>query len=366
MKVPVLDLKAQYAGIKAEIDDALARVCESAWFALGPEVEAFEKEWAEYCEAEHCVAVHSGTSALHLALLACGVGEGDEVITSPLTFFATAEAVIYTGARPVFADVDPQTFCLDPARVEELITEKTKAVMPVHLFGHPADVDALREVCERHGLALIADACQAHGAEYKRKRVGGLCDAGTFSFYVTKNLGAYGEGGAVVTNDPEIHERVRVLRVHGQTGSYRHEFIGFNYRMSAFQGAVLRTKLPYLDDWNSRRWTIAMRYADGLAGTPLVLPQEADYARSVWHLYVVRSAERDALKEHLAEREIATVVHYPVLMPDLDALKAYAPRTGPLDEARKATREVLSLPLFPEMTDEQVDYVVEQVKGFYA
>lgn len=366
MNVPILDLKAQYAALEAEIDAALKRVCRSAAFALGPEVEQFERDWAAYCEAEHCVAVQSGTAALHLSLLALDVGEGDEVITTPMSFFATAEAVLYTGARPVFADVDARTSCIDPARVEELITERTRAIMPVHLFGHPADMAPLLDLARAHGLAVVEDACQAHGALHGGRKVGALGRAGAFSFYPTKNLGAYGEGGAVVTNDAELAERVRMLRNHGQHGRYRHTRVGFNYRMSGFQGAVLNVKLRHLDAWNARRRRIAARYGEALAGTGVVAAHEADWARSVWHQYPVRSERRDALQAHLAEAGVGTGIHYPIPIPELEAMEVLRPRCAPegLPVAGAWAREELSLPVHPDLTDEQVDHVIEAVKGF--
>jgi dTDP-4-amino-4,6-dideoxygalactose transaminase len=365
MKVPILDLEAQYAGLKAEIDAALQGVCRTGRFALGPEVEAFEVAWAEYCEAEHCVALNSGTSALHVALLALGVGEGDEVITTPLSFFATAEAILYTGARPAFADVDPVTACLDPAAIEGLISERTRAILPVHLYGHPAEMDAILRVGRARGLAVVEDACQAHGALYGDRKVGAIGDAGAFSFYPTKNLGAYGEGGALVTNDSALAERARLLRNHGQQGRYRHAMVGFNYRMDGFQGAVLNVKLKRLDEWAARRRRIVARYGAGLAGTALVLPSEADGVRSSWHLYVVQCEERDALAEHLAQAGVATGVHYPVPLPRLEALAGLGLRGASWPHAERLSSRVLSLPLYPEMSDEQADYVVESIRRFF-
>ncbi len=365
MRVPPLDLPAQYAGLKQEIDRAFERACENAWFKLGPEVERFERDWAERCGAAHCVAVNSGTSALHLALEALGVGAGDEVITSPLSFFATAEAILYTGARPVFADIEPETFNLDPRAIASVLTDAARAVMPVHLFGHPADMDPILSIAAEHDLAVIEDAAQAHGALYKGRPVGAVGHAGAFSFYVTKNLGAFGEGGAVVTDDADLAERMRLLRNHGQSGGYFHSLVGYNYRMAGLQGAVLNVKLPHLDEWNARRREIAERYAEGLAGTPLALPREADYARSSWHLYVVRCPDRDALKEHLAGAGVWAGIHYPVPLPDLEALSGGDLRETPIPQTRRACAEVLTLPVFPEMTDAQQDYVIEAVRRFY-
>ena len=368
MNVPIIDLKAQYAALEAEIDASLKRVCRSAAFALGPEVEQFERDWAAYCEAEHCIAVQSGTAALLLALRALDVGEGDEVITAATSFFATAEAIIYTGARPVFADVDRETACIDPARAEELITGRTRAIMPVHLFGHPADMDPLLELAEARGIAVIEDACQAHGALYKGRKLGALGQVGTYSFYPTKNLGAYGDAGAVVTNDAEIAECARMLRNHGQNARYHHARVGYNYRMSGFQGAVLNTKLPYLDGWNKRRRALAAHYSQALAAVGVTPAYEADWAFCVWHQYPIRTDRRDALQAYLAEAGVSTGIHYPIPIPDLEAMQNPAPRCAPADlpEAAAWAREELSLPMYAEMTDEQVEYVIETVKAFFS
>lgn len=365
MKVPVLDLLAQYAELEGEIDAALKRICRNAWFKLGPEVERFERDWAAYCGAKHCVAMNSGTSALHAALLALEIGEGDEVITTPMSFFATAEAIVYTGARPVFADVDPGTFNISPQAVQDLVGERTRAIMPVHLFGHPADMDPILAIAREHDLAVIEDAAQAHGALYKGRKVGALGDAGAFSFYVTKNLGAYGEGGGLVTDDPRVYERLLLLRNHGQSGGYTHSMVGYNYRMEGFQGAVLNVKLKHLDRWNARRREIARLYGEGLRATPLVLPQEAGYARSVWHLYVVRCTERDALQEHLQAAGVAAVVYYPTPIPRLEAMKEIGLGEASIPESDRMAREVLGLPIYPEMSDEQVEFVIRSVRQFF-
>ncbi len=365
MNVPVVDLKAQYAALKDEVDAALRRACENSWFSLGPEVEQFERDWAAFCGVAHCVAVNSGTSALHLALEALGIGEGDEVVTTAMSFFATAEAIVYTGARPVFVDVAPETFCLDPALIEDVLTERTRAVMPVHLFGHPADMGAIREIADRHELAVVEDAAQAHGAECRGRRVGGIGNVGCFSFYVTKNLGAFGEAGACTTDDPALAERLRLLRNHGRSGGYHHELVGYNCRMPGFQGAVLNVKLKRLEEWTRRRRRIVAAYSEGLAQTPLLLPAEAEGCRSAWHLYVVRCQERDALKAHLEQAGVAAVIHYPAPMSELHALKDHDFAQTPLPEARKMAARALSLPIYPEMSDEQVEYVIGTIKGFF-
>src|SRR5215217_2743612 len=302
MPVPFVDLQAQYRSIKAEVDAAVRRVLDTSAFVLGPEVEAFERAFAEYVGARECVGVSNGTAAIQLALQACGVGAGDEVIVPANTFFATAEAVSTAGATPVFVDCDPVTCNIDPARIDEVITERTRAIIPVHLYGQPADLDPIVEIAERHGLLVIEDAAQAHGARYKGNRVGPLARAGCFSFYPGKNLGAYGEGGAVVTNDAEVARRLRLLRDHGSERKYHHELVGYNSRLEGIQGAVLSVKLKHLDDWNALRRQHAARYRELLAplASSLVPPAEADYAEHVYHLFVVQTDERDRLQRYLS------------------------------------------------------------------
>jgi dTDP-4-amino-4,6-dideoxygalactose transaminase len=365
MKVPVLDLKAQYAAMQAEIDAALQDVLDNTAFALGPAVARFEDRWADYCNAAGCIAVNSGTDALHLALLAAGVKPGDEVITAPITFIATCEAICYCGARPVLVDIDPDTYCLRPDLVEAAVTDKTSAILPVHIFGQSADMDPIMETARKHDLKVVEDAAQAHGAEYKGKRVGSLGQFGCFSFYPTKNLGAFGEGGAVVSDDEAALTHVKNLRAHGQTGPYYHEFIGYNSRMQGFQGAVLNVKLDHLDAWNERRRAIAARYGEGLEDTPLKLPAEADYAKHVFHVYVTRCDRRNELREYLTEAEISTVIHYPIPMHRQEALRDGVNLGSDLSEAEAHAEEALSLPLFPEMSDEQVDYVIDTVRAFF-
>ncbi len=365
-KVPLVDVQAQYEALEEELDAALKRVCRSGQFALGPEVEQFEQSWAAYCEAEHCAGVSSGTAALHLGLLALGIGEGDEVITSPVSFFATAAAILYTGARPVFADIAPATCCMDATGLAELVTERTRAILPVHLFGQPADMDPILAVARQKGLAVIEDACQAHGALYKGRKVGALGDVGAFSFYPTKNLSAFGEAGAVVTNDPELDARLRMLRNHGQDARYHHALVGYNYRMDGLQGAVLNVKLKHLDHWNERRRRIAERYTAAFASTAVRPVGEAPYARSSWHVYVVRCDDRDALQAHLTEAGVATGIHYPVLMSHQKAMETCGVPRPSVPEAERMAQEVLSLPLYPEMSDEQVEFVIETVQAFFS
>jgi dTDP-4-amino-4,6-dideoxygalactose transaminase len=354
MKVPYLDLKAEYAELRDEILAALDRVCRNAAFILGEEVEQFEKEFAGFCEAKHCVALNSGTSALHLALLAAGVQPGDEVITSPDTFLATAEAISYTGAKPVFVDIDPATANLDPNLFEPAITSRTRAILPVHLYGRPADMDSINEVAARHSLAVIEDACQAHGARYRGRRVGGLSSAAAFSFYPTKNLGAYGEGGALVTNDDGVAQFARTARHHGQTARYVHGFVGYNYRMDGLQGAVLRVKLRHLDNWIARRQEIAREYQRLLAAANLQMPQDDPRDECAYCLFAVYVDHRDAVRTQLEALGVETAVHYPR---PLHLQKAYAalgyPR-GTFPNAERACERVVSLPIFPRLTADQV------------
>ena len=352
--IPLVDLKAQYAAIKPEIDAAVQRVLDSTAFILGREVEGFEAAFAEYCEAHHAVGVGSGTAALHLALMACGVGTGDEVITTPHTFIATAEAISHAGARPVFVDIDPATYNLDPALVESAIGPHTKAIVPVHLYGRPADMDGVLAVARRHGLRVIEDAAQAHGARYHGRCVGPLGDAGCFSFYPGKNLGAYGDGGMVVTNDPDVAARVRMLRDHGRVDKYAHQIIGYGERLDALQAAVLRVKLPHLDAWNDRRGRAAQRYRDLLASAPIGLPNEPGDVRVAYHLFVVRVPHRDRVLHDLHAAAIGAGVHYPIPLHRQAAYAELGHRPGSFPHAERAANEVLSLPLYPEITAAQV------------
>jgi dTDP-4-amino-4,6-dideoxygalactose transaminase len=361
--IPFLDLRRQYAAIRDDVDRAMQDVLDQCAFAGGPAVATFEDGFASYCGVRHCVGVNSGTSALHLALLACGVRPGDEVITVPMTFVATAWAISYTGARPVFVDIEPQTCTIDPNQIERAITSRTRALLPVHLYGQMADMAPLLEICERHGLALIEDAAQAHGAEYRGRRAGGFGRVGCFSFYPGKNLGAYGEGGAVTTNDDGIVERIRMLRDHAQSARYRHEEIGFNYRMDGLQGAVLNVKLPQLDRWNGARREVAGRYRALLQDTPLLLPTEAEGRRSAWHLYVVRHPERDRLQQALAEAGVGSGLHYPIPVHLQPAYAHLGHHLGDFPESEQVARECLSLPMYAELTDEQLADVAKALVG---
>jgi dTDP-4-amino-4,6-dideoxygalactose transaminase len=359
MKVPYFDLKAQYAELRGEICAAIDRVCQNASFILGEEVAKFEESFAAYCETKHCVALNSGTSALHLALLSAGIGPGNEVITTANTFIATAEAISYTGATPVFIDIDPATANLDPSLIERAITQNTKAIVPVHLYGRPADLNAILEIAKRHKLVVIEDACQAHGARYCGKRVGSFGYAAAFSFYPGKNLGAYGEGGALTTNDDAVAQFAREMRSHGEAKRYFHDRVGYNYRMDGFQGAVLNVKLKYLDRWTAKRQGFARLYRERLAGSNIRIPDDRPECESVYHLFTPRVQNRDAVREELSRRGVQTAVHYPVPVHLQKAYSHLGYKSGSLPCTEMACAEVISMPLFPEMSREQVEYAAE-------
>lgn len=357
--IPLVDLHAQYQGIRDEVGRALLDVADSAHYVLGPRVQAFEEDFARYAGVRNCVAVNSGTSALHLALVCAGVGRDDEVITVPMTFIATSWAISYRGATPVFVDVDPVTCTMDVTQVEAAITPRTRAILPVHLYGQSADLAPLLALGKRHDIPIIEDAAQAHGAEYHGRRVGGFGMCGCYSFYPGKNLGAYGEGGAVVTNDDAIAERMRALRDHAQSRRYHHDEIGYNYRMDAMQGAILGIKLKHIERWTERRRDLAARYDTLLCSLPIALPVEVAERRHVWHLYVVRHPKRDYLKAALESRGIATGLHYPVPLHLQTAYCSLGYDEGEFPVSEKIANECLTLPLYSEMTLEQQDRVVE-------
>ena len=359
MNVPYFDLKAQYGELREEILAALDRVCRNASFILGDEVAQFEREFAAYCETKYCVALNSGTSALHLALLAAGAQAGDEVITTPNTIIATAEAISYTGAKPVFVDINPATANIDPKQIEQAITDRTKAIVPVHLYGRPVDLEPILDIAKNRKLAVIEDACQAHGARYRGKRVGGFGQSGAFSFYPGKNLGAYGEGGALTTDDDRVAQFARAMRDHGSTRRYFHDQIGYNYRMDGFQGAVLRVKLKHLDEWTAKRREFSALYRKLLADARVELPRDNPRNESVYHLFVVYVENRDAVRAALEARGIQSAIHYPI---PLHLQKAYASLgygRGSFPHAERACDRVFSLPLFPEMTSEQVEFAAK-------
>ncbi|MBF0094335.1 MAG: DegT/DnrJ/EryC1/StrS family aminotransferase [Alphaproteobacteria bacterium] len=355
--IPFLDLKAQYAAIKAELEPAVLEALASTQYALGPAVAAFEERFAAYCGVKHAVALNSGTSALHLALLAAGIGPGDEVITVPMTFVATTAAITYAGARPVFVDIDPATWTMDPARIEDAVTERTKAILPVHLHGLTADMDAINAVARRHGLAVIEDAAQAHGAEDKGRRAGSLGDMGCFSFYPGKNLGACGEGGAVVTDDPGKAATMRILRDWGQTEKYNHALKGFNYRMDGLQGAALGVKMRHIEAWTEGRRANADRYDRLLRGLGIGLPAPPAHCRHVYHVYAVRVRGRDAVQKALSAAGVATGIHYPVPVHLQPAHTDLGYKAGDFPVSEEAAREFLSLPMFPELTEGQIEAV---------
>ena len=364
--IPFLDIKAQYASIKGEIDAAVLGVLASGQYVLGDEVARFEHEFADYCNVKHAIAVNTGTSALHLALLAAGIGPGDEVITVPFTFVATVSAICYTGARPVFVDVEPVTLTMDPAEIEAKITSRTRAIVPVHLYGQMADMDAIKAIADHYRIPIIEDACQAHGAQYKGDRAGSIGISGCFSFYPGKNLGACGEGGIVVTSSDDQAGTIRVLRDWGQEQRYHHLLKGFNYRMDAIQGAILRVKLRHLEVWTEARRAHARRYSSLLAGsTDLMTPVEAADRRHVYHVYTIRSRDRDGLQRALSAEGIQSGLHYPipVHLQKAHADLGYQAGDFPISEA--AAREVLSLPIYPEMPAWHLDQVVAALEYVY-
>ena len=357
-----MDLKAQYQTIKPDIDTAVMRVLESGAFVLGAEVEAFEREFADYCGTADAVAVNSGTSALHLALLSVGAGPGDEVITTPFTFVATIAAIEYTGARTVLVDIDPRTFTIDPAQIESAITSRTKAIVPVHLYGQIADMRPILEISERHGIPVIEDAAQAHGAEYHGQKAGSIGELGCFSFYPAKNLGAYGEGGIVTTNNLRLARALRALRDWGQVSKSNHIAKGYNYRMDAMQGAVLRVKLRHLDEWNAARRDRAGWYRELLEDSEVHPPCATSNGSHVYHLFAVRSSDRDTLQQALAGKGIETGIHYRQPVHLLSAYSELGYRAGDFPHSECAAHEVLSLPLYPELPREHAELVAAAIR----
>jgi len=378
MKVSMLDLVAQYQSIREEIDGAIAEVIGSGQFILGPQVTALEKEVASYCQCSYAVGVASGTDALHLALRACGVGEGDGVITSPFTFIATAEAISYVGARPIFLDIEGSSFNLDPNQVEDFLKgrlkgkgecfrfrDKAKAILPVHLYGRSAEMTALKQLASRYDLVIIEDCAQAIGSEHGGKRAGSFGQAGCFSFFPTKNLGGYGDGGMFTTNESQLAERVRVLRQHGSRTRYLHEELGFNSRLDEIQAAILRVKLRHLDAWIEGRRRIADLYRQNLNQGPTAPPQDDPQGRHIYHQFTVRVPQRDALQEYLKGKGIATMIYYPVPIHQQRVYAHLGYEEGNLPESERAAKEVLSLPIYPELTPEQVGFITETIRGFY-
>jgi dTDP-4-amino-4,6-dideoxygalactose transaminase len=357
-------MPAHIRSLRPELDAAIARTLDSCAFCLGPEVARFERDFAASSGAAHCVGLNSGTSALHLAAVLLGLGPGDEVITTPFTFVATSWALAYVGAKPVFVDIDEATFNLDPGLIEAAITPRTKAILPVHLYGHPFDADPILDICRRRGLPLIEDAAQSQGARYKGKPVGAFGEMAAYSFYPAKNLGACGEAGALVTARADFAARARSLREHGSKERYFHDEVGFNYRMEGIQGAVLNVKLGRLPAWTAARRRIAHRYHELLGGTPLRLPREAAWAESVYHVYVVRHPSRDRLRDHLQSRGIGTALHYPLPLHLQKCFAHLGHRAGDFPVAERAASECLSLPVYPELTDDQIDHVGAAIREF--
>lgn len=361
MPIPLVDLKAQYQSIKAEVDPAIMNIVETCAFVMGKEMYAFEEDFARFCGVKYGVAVSNGSDALHLALQACGIGPGDEVITVPNTFIATTEAITHAGARPVLVDVDETTQLIDPARVEAAITPRTTCIVPVHLYGQPADMDAIRDIARRRGLKIVADCAQSHGADIGGDRRKTLGDTSAFSFYPGKNLGAAGDAGLVATDDPDVASYMRALGDHGSREKYHHQYEGFNYRLDAIQAAILDVKLKHLDDWTEARRAHAARYDRAFAGSPVIPIQAAPGRRHVYHLYVVRVPDRERTISHLKERGISTGIHYPLPLHLQPAYAHLGLKSGAFPVAEKVVSHIVSLPMYAEMTDAMVDEVATAV-----
>lgn len=359
--IPFVDLKAQYQSIKAEVDEAVLKTLENCSFVLGPDVAALEKDFAAYCQNDYAVGVSNGTNALYLGLLAAGIGPGDEVITVPHTFIASASAIHYTGAKVVFCDIDPVTFTMDPAALEAAITPRTKAIVPVHLYGQMADMDPIMAIAKKHGLIVMEDSAQSHGAEYFGRRAGSIGDIAGFSFYPGKNMGAAGEGGMTVTRNAEYDRKLRMLRDWGAEKKYHHEIIGYNMRMEGMQGAVLRVKMKYIEKWTEMRREAARRYAEMFAGTGVQIPVEAEGRRHVYHVYAIRTPDRQRWIDELTKAGVSTGIHYPFPLHELKAFDFLGYKHGQFPHAEKAAAEVLSLPMFPELTADQQEVVANAV-----
>lgn len=366
VRIPFVDLKTQYASIKADIDRAIASVIEQTAFIGGPFVKEFEETFARHCGVAHCVGVANGTDALFVALRTLGIGPGDEVITQANSFIATSEAIRMAGAQVVFVDIDPRTYNIDVAQIERKITPRTKAIIPVHLYGQPADMDPILAIARTHNLRVIGDAAQAHGALYRGRPIATLADVTCYSFYPGKNLGAYGDAGALVTNNQDWAASARMFANHGRSKKYDHDFEGVNSRLDGIQAAVLNVKLSHIDKWTDGRRLNAKRYKVALAGSQLITPTELEDVRAVYHLFVVRvpAGQREALQAFLKEAGIETGVHYPIALPYLNAYRYLGHRDSDFPEALKASREIVSLPMFAELTESQVTYVAEKIAEF--
>lgn len=366
MSLPLLDLKSQYNKIKQDVVDAVNRVLESGQYIMGPEVKAFEKEVAEYCGVKHAIGVGNGTDALLIALDARGIGSGDEVITTPFTFFATGEAISQLGATPVFVDIEPDTYNIDVEQIRKKINKKTKAILPVHIFGQPANMAEMMALAEEYDLFVLEDAAQAMGAEYQGKKIGSWGHAATFSFFPTKNLGGYGDGGMIVTNDDELAEKARILRVHGSfPKKYYHRTLGYNSRLDEIQAAMLRVKLRHLDTWNDQRREKAAIYHERLKELPIKTPIEAPSRKHIYHLYIVEAEEREELMQYLKEHGVATGVYYPLPLHLQEVYQELAYQEGSIPHAEFAAKRTFALPLFPELTEAQIDQVVNLIWQFY-
>ena len=366
--IPFVDLKSQYKSIRDEIDAAIGAVIAETAFVGGRFVKAFEEEFARYCGVGHCVGVANGTDALFIALKALGVGSGDEVITVANSFVATSEAIKMAGAQVVFVDIDPRTYNIDVERIEEKITKKTKAIIPVHLYGQPVDMDPIRVLAQKYGLRIVGDAAQAHGAEYKGRPIATLADMTCFSFYPGKNLGAYGDGGAIVTDNEDWARAARMFANHGRTQKYDHDLEGVNSRLDGLQAAILSVKLRHLEEWTESRRSNARRYTAALRGTNLVLPGELENVRAVYHLYVVRAPadKRASLQEFLKQASIDTGIHYPIALPYLNAYRHLGHDENDFPQSIRASQEIMSLPMFPELTEQQIQYVADRIREFGA
>lgn len=362
MNIQMVDVVSQYRRIKPEIDVAIQGVLDSGHYVLGEAVKEFEVNVARYLDVKHAIGCASGTDALQLALMALDIGPGDEVVTTPHTFIATAEAIVLLGATPVYVDIDPVTYNIDPAKIEAAITKKTKAIIPVHLYGHAADMDPIMDVANTHGLFVIEDTAQAIGARYKGRKVGGIGTIGCVSFYPSKNLGAYGDGGLVVTNDDKIAEKIRMIANHGSRVRYRHELLGVNSRLDSIQAAILNVKLRYLDEWNEIRRTAAQKYHHLLDGIDVVRPHEAPYAHHIYHQYTIRVRNRDTVAQHLTSKKIPNAIYYPIPLHQQEALRGIGNTHQSFPMTEKAAAEVISLPMHTELTDAQQEYIVAAVK----
>tara|TARA_Y100000310_G_C20702405_1_gene831072 strand:+ start:8701 stop:9810 length:1110 start_codon:yes stop_codon:yes gene_type:complete len=365
--IPLVDLKKQYKSIEKEINEAVINTIKNSNFILGSETERFEQDFANFCKAKYCISLSSGTSALQLALNSIGINPGDEVITVPNTFIAIVEAIINSGAKPVFAEIDASTFNIDLSSLKSFMTEKTKAIIPVDLYGQPCNLDPIMDLAEKHSIKVIEDACQAHGAEYKGKKIGSISHVTAFSFYPGKNLGAYGDAGAITTDDPELAEKIAAIRNHGRLHNekYVHEYIGSNYRMDELQAAILNVKLKHLENWVGRRRKVASKYNGLIISHNVKLPEEADYAKHAYHLYVIRTDKRNQLKKFLKSKDISTSIHYPLPLHLQPALKFLGYKKGDFKVSETSADSILSLPIYPELEEEEIEFISENINRFF-